>query len=299
MTDRKALRALVSTCRVADRDGFSLKARETDTDGGLGLTKSTAGDALRDGVERLSDLQGRLYADGRWSILCLFQAMDAAGKDSAIKHVFSGVNPQGCEVESFSAPSTLERNHDFLWRHVVALPRRGRIGIHNRSWYEEVLVARIHPELIRSSYLPPRLVTDAIWDERLEDISAFERYLARQGTVVLKFYLHLGREEQRKRLLARIDEPDKNWKFRAGDLDDRARWDDYRHAYEHAVRATAAPHAPWFIVPADRKWLTRLIVAEAIIEAMEALDLAYPNVTADQKAILARSRDRLLGEKET
>ena len=296
MSHARALRDLVAACRVTRAKDAALGRRDTGTDGGLGLTKSTAGEALRAGVERLADLQGRLYADGRWSVLCLFQAMDAAGKDSAIKHVFSGVNPQGCEVESFGAPSTLERNHDFLWRHSVALPRRGRIGIHNRSWYEEVLVARVHPEILRAAPIPPGLVTGAIWDERLEDIAAYERYLARQGTVILKFYLHVGREEQRERLLARIDEPEKNWKFREGDLDDRARWDDYRDAYEAAIRATAAPHAPWFVVPADRKWLTRLVVAEAIIEAMEALDLAYPDASPEVRASLARSRERLEGE---
>ncbi|WP_376088782.1 polyphosphate kinase 2 family protein [Roseomonas sp. CCTCC AB2023176] len=296
MSKTKDLRDLVAECRVTDGTGFSLKGRDTGTDGGIGLTKSTAGEALQHGVDRLAELQALLYANPRWSILCLFQAMDAAGKDSAIKHVFSGVNPQGCQVESFAAPSTLERHHDFLWRHVLALPRRGRIGIHNRSWYEEVLAPRVHPEILHASSLPHRLISDDIWTDRLEDIAAFERYLSRQGTVVLKFYLHVGQDEQRKRLLARIDEPDKNWKFREGDLDDRARWDDYRHAYEDAIRATAAPHAPWFIIPSDRKWLTRLIVAEAIIEAMEALDLRYPEVTAEQKAGLARARDRLRAE---
>ncbi len=290
---RKPLRALVAACRVTEGAGFALADRPTETDGGLGLSKVTADDTLKDGVDRLSDLQARLYAEGRWSVLCIFQAMDAAGKDGAIKHVFSGVNPQGCLVEAFSAPSTLERDHDFLWRHSVALPRRGRIGIHNRSWYEEVLVARVHPGIIADAPLPPSLVTERIWDERLEDIAAYERHLARSGTLVLKFYLHLSQEEQRKRLLARIEEPEKNWKFRAGDLDDRARWDDYAAAYDAAIRATAAPHAPWFVVPADRKWLARLIVAEAIVEAMEALDLRYPEPSVGDRAALRGARDVL------
>ena len=194
--------------------------------------------------------------------------------------MFSGVNPQGCEVESFKAPSTLEQRHDFLWRHAIRLPKRGHIGIHNRSWYEEVLVARVHPGILESQPLPDAVRGPKIFEQRIEDIAAFERYLARQGTVILKFFLNLGRDEQRERFLARINEPDKNWKFEAGDARERRHWDDYMHAYEKAIRGTAAPHAPWYVVPADRKWLTRLVVAEAIVEALEALDLQYPTVSS-------------------
>ncbi|WP_426958849.1 polyphosphate kinase 2 family protein [Muricoccus radiodurans] len=293
MSQLKSLRRFVAACRVTEGKGFTLKDHRTGDDGGLGLSKHTAGDALAQGVERLAELQERLWATGRWSILCLFQAMDAAGKDGVIKHVFSGVNPQGCRVESFAAPSTRERGHDFLWRHSLELPSRGRIGIHNRSWYEEVLVPRVHPELLHASPIPPSLVTDRIWEERLEDIAAYERYLSRQGTVILKFFLHLGQDEQRERLLARIDEPEKNWKFDPADLKERGHWADYMAAYTHAIRATAAPHAPWFVIPADRKWLTRLLVAEAIIEALEALDLKAPAATEAQRDALQAARAAL------
>jgi PPK2 family polyphosphate:nucleotide phosphotransferase len=294
MPATKPLRRFIAACRVTDGTGFSLDDHRTDDDGGLGLTKNTAEGVLQDGVDCLSDLQGRLYANDRWAVLCIFQAMDAAGKDSAIKHVFSGVNPQGCQVESFAAPSTLERSHDFLWRHAVALPRRGRIGIHNRSWYEEVLVPRVHPSVLMTAHLPPALVGPQIWAQRLEDIAAYERFLARQGTVILKFFLNVSQEEQRERLLARIDEPDKNWKFRAEDLTESRLWPDYMAAYTDAIRATAAPHAPWFVVPADRKWVTRLVVAEAIIEALESLDLHYPTLDSETKAALARARDAIV-----
>ncbi|MFO0200152.1 MAG: polyphosphate kinase 2 family protein, partial [Alphaproteobacteria bacterium] len=248
---------------------------------------------LQQGIARLAELQDKLYAQDRWSVLCIFQAMDAAGKDGAIRHVFSGVNPQGCQVHSFKAPGPIELDHDFLWRHSVALPERGRIGIHNRSWYEEVLVLRVHPEFLARQRLPPSLIGKKIWDERLEDIAAYERYLARQGTVVLKFFLNVSREEQKKRFLARIDEPEKNWKFSPNDVAERAHWDDYMKAYQAAISTTAAPHAPWFVVPADAKWFTRLVVGAAIIEALEKLDLHYPAVTKEQRAALAVAKKSL------
>jgi PPK2 family polyphosphate:nucleotide phosphotransferase len=219
--------------------------------------------------------------------------MDAAGKDGVIRHVFSGVNPQGCQVHSFKAPGPMELDHDFLWRHSTALPERGRIGIHNRSWYEEVLVLRVHPEFLARQRLPPSLIGKKIWDERLEDIAAYERYLARQGTVVLKFFLNVSREEQKKRFLSRIAEPEKNWKFSPNDVAERAHWDDYMKAYQAAISATAAPHAPWFVVPADAKWFTRLVVVAAIIEALEKLDLHYPAVTKEQRTALAVAKKSL------
>jgi PPK2 family polyphosphate:nucleotide phosphotransferase len=221
--------------------------------------------------------------------------MDAAGKDSAIKHVFSGVNPQGCHVASFKAPTSLELDHDFLWRHQQWLPQRGQIGIHNRSWYEEVLVVRVHPTILDGQKLPPQLVTRRIWDERLEDIAAYERYLSRQGVVVLKFFLNVSQEEQRKRFLARIEEPEKHWKFSATDVAERAHWDEYMKAYQEAIRATAAPHAPWYVVPADRKWFTRLVVVAAIARALEGLGLHYPEVTAKQREALTQAREALAG----
>jgi PPK2 family polyphosphate:nucleotide phosphotransferase len=283
----------VERYRVEDGKGFRLKKHAPDDTGGLNNSKGEMADLLREGVERLSDIQDRLYAQDRWSVLCVFQAMDAGGKDGAIKHVFSGLNPQGCHVTSFKAPSTLELDHDFLWRHVVNLPARGMIGIHNRSWYEEVLVVRVHPEILERQKLPPRLVTKRIWEERLEDIAAFERYLARQGVVVLKFFLNVSKQEQRERFLARIEEPEKNWKFQAGDVAERRHWDDYQAAYEAAIRATAAPHAPWYVVPADRKWFTRLVVAGALAEALEGLALHYPVMTDEERAALERARAEL------
>ena len=284
---------LLAACRVADGASFSMEAHRTDEDGETGLDKSEGKEALERAVARISDQEERLYADARWSVLCIFQALDAAGKDGAIKHVFSGVNPQGVHVESFTAPSTLERSHDFLWRHAVAMPRRGRIGVHNRSWYEEVLVPRVQPSILQAAPLPVSLLGPQIWAERLEDIAAHERYLARQGVLVLKFFLHVGAEEQRQRLLARIDEPAKNWKFEEGDLAVRARRAEYLAAYEDAIRATAAPHAPWYVIPADRKWLARLLVAEAVAGAMEGLDLQFPTVSTATRTALLRARDAL------
>jgi PPK2 family polyphosphate:nucleotide phosphotransferase len=291
----KLTEKLLARYRVEAGKGFRLRDHAPDDTGGLDLDKDGAAELLQKGVQRLSDLQDMLYAQDRWSVLCIFQAMDAAGKDSAIKHVFSGVNPQGCHVASFKAPTATELDHDFLWRHVLALPSRGQIGIHNRSWYEEVLVARVHPTILERQKLPPALHGKAIWDERLEDIAAFERYLARQGTVVIKFFLNVSPEEQKRRFLKRIEEPEKNWKFSAADVGERAHWDDYMKAYQAAIRATATPQAPWYVVPADRKWFTRLVVAAAICRTLEALNLHYPEVSEADRRALVQAREALQG----
>jgi PPK2 family polyphosphate:nucleotide phosphotransferase len=222
--------------------------------------------------------------------------MDAAGKDSTIKHVMSGVNPQGCEVYSFKAPSSEELDHDFMWRCVPWLPNRGHIGIFNRSYYEEVLVVRVHPEILAGQKLPPEVVTKRIWDERCEDIANFERYLSRQGTVVRKFFLHVSKKEQKRRFLARLDEPEKNWKFSAADVKERRHWDDYMAAYEKMIRATAAPHAPWYVVPADNKWFTRLVVAAAVVQTLDELDLRYPKIGKKERAELTAARAALLSK---
>jgi len=289
----KRVTKILDRYRVTNGRGFRLKDYDPGDTAGLGLEKTAAQALLQQGVDRLAEMQDKLYAQDRWSVLCIFQAMDAAGKDGAIRHVFSGVNPQGCQVHSFKAPGAMELDHDFLWRHSTALPERGRIGIHNRSWYEEVLVLRVHPELLARQKLPPTLIGKKIWDERLEDIAAYERYLARQGTVVLKFFLNVSADEQKKRFLARIEEPEKNWKFSPNDVAERAHWGDYMKAYQGAISATAAPHAPWFVVPADSKWFTRLVVVAAIIEALEKLDLHYPAVTKEQRTALAVAKKSL------
>ncbi|WP_198371209.1 polyphosphate kinase 2 family protein [Roseomonas rosulenta] len=290
----KRVETILDRYRVTAGKGFRLKGFDPGDTGGLSLEKDGAAALLQQGVDRLAELQDMLYAQDRWSVLCIFQAMDAAGKDGAIKHVFSGVNPQGCQVHSFKAPNAMELDHDFLWRHSTALPERGRIGIHNRSWYEEVLVVRVHPQFLGGQKLPPNLVGKKIWAERLEDIAAYERYLARQGTVVLKFFLNVSKAEQKRRFLSRIDEPEKNWKFSANDVAERAHWDAYMTAYEAAIRGTAAAHAPWFVVPADTKWFTRLVVVAAIVQALEELDLHYPKVTKEQKAALEVARKALV-----
>jgi PPK2 family polyphosphate:nucleotide phosphotransferase len=289
----KRVTKILDRYRVTKGRGFRLKDYEPDDTAALEMEKTAAEALLQQGVVRLAEMQDKLYAQNRWSVLCIFQAMDAAGKDGAIRHVFSGVNPQGCQVHSFKAPGAIELDHDFLWRHSTALPERGRIGIHNRSWYEEALVLRVHPELLARQRLPPSLIGKKIWDERLEDIAAYERYLARQGTVVLKFFLNVSQDEQRKRFLSRIAEPEKNWKFSPNDVAERAHWDDYMKAYQAAISATAAPHAPWFVVPADAKWFTRLVVVAAIIEALEKLDLHYPAVTKEQRTALAVAKKSL------
>ncbi len=250
---------------------------------------------LKDGIELLAEYQDMLYAQDRWSLLLIFQAMDAAGKDGTIKHVMSGVNPQGVQVFSFKAPSAEDLDHDFLWRCQRCLPERGRIGIFNRSYYEEVLVAKVHPEILERQKLPPELVTKRIWDERCEDIRSFERYLARNGTVVRKFFLHVSKGEQKRRFLSRLDEPEKNWKFSANDVAERRHWKAYQRAYEDAIRGTATPEAPWYVVPADNKWFTRLVVAAAIVDALAGLGLHYPKVTAAQRKALAAARRELGG----
>ena len=289
----KRVTKILDRYRVTKGRGFRLKDYDPGDTAALEMEKTAAEALLKQGVVRLAEMQDKLYAQDRWSVLCIFQAMDAAGKDGAIRHVFSGVNPQGCQVHSFKAPGAMELDHDFLWRHSIALPERGRIGIHNRSWYEEALVLRVHPELLARQKLPPSLIGKKIWDERLEDIAAYERYLARQGTVVLKFFLNVSREEQKKRFLSRIAEPEKNWKFSPNDVAERAHWDVYMKAYQAAISATAAPHAPWFVVAADAKWFTRLVVGAAIIEALEKLDLHYPAVTKEQRTALAVAKKSL------
>jgi len=288
----------VEPYRVTKGKGFRLKDIDPgDTRKRKSDQKDEAKEVLAQGVEWLAEEQDKLYAQDRWSVLLVFQAMDAAGKDGTIKHVMSGVNPQGCQVYSFKAPSPEELDHDFLWRTTKCLPERGRIGIFNRSYYEEVLVVRVHQAILARQRLPPELVTKRIWDERLEDIAAFERYLARNGTVILKFFLHVSRKEQKERFMERLDQPEKNWKFAAGDVHERRYWDDYMAAYEDAIRATAAKHAPWYVVPADNKWFTRMVVAAAIVEALEKLDLEYPKIDAATKKELAAARAALLKEK--
>ena len=261
-----------------------------------GSLKSAADDLMSDGIARLSDLQERLYAQDRWSILLIFQAMDAAGKDGTIKHVMSGVNPQGCEVHSFKAPSSEELDHDFLWRTSRLLPRRGHIGIFNRSYYEETLVVRVHQNILARQQLPPALVTKNIWRERFEDINAYERYLSRQGVVIRKFFLHVSKEEQRLRFLKRLDEADKHWKFSPADVGERAHFAEYMQAYEDAIRHTATEWAPWHVVPADRKWFTRLAVAAVIVDTIESLDPQYPKADPKVKAELQKVRAALEAE---
>lgn len=255
-------------------------------------------DLLKRDIERLSDIQQKLYAQDRWALLLIFQAMDAAGKDSVIRHVMSGVNPQGCQVYSFKAPSTEDLSHDFLWRTSKCLPQRGHIGIFNRSYYEEVLVVRVHRQLLAHERLPRRLVTKKIWKERFDDINAFEAYLGHNGVIVRKFFLHVSKEEQKRRFLSRLDDADKNWKFSEADVRERENWDDYASAYEDVIRHTSTPHAPWYVVPADHKWFTRLVVASAIIHTLEQLDLAFPRVDAAQKQDLESARKALLQESD-
>jgi len=250
---------------------------------------------LEKGLEKLRDLQERLYAQDQWAVLLIFQAMDAAGKDSVIEHVMSGVNPQGCQVYSFKQPSSEELDHDFLWRTTRCLPERGRIGVFNRSYYEEVLVVRVHPQILAKQKLPATLVTDRIWKERYEDIGAFERYLSRNGTVIRKFFLNVSKDEQRQRFLARLDQPEKNWKFAAADVQEREHWDDYMKAYEKMIEATTSDEAPWFVIPADHKWFTRLAVADVIVETLEGLDLHFPEVSEAQRQELQRARALLEG----
>jgi PPK2 family polyphosphate:nucleotide phosphotransferase len=295
---RKRIEKLISPFRVTSGKGFRMK--DIDPGDTLGIEtdrKVEAKQVLERGVEWLAAAQDRLYAQDRWSVLLIFQAMDAAGKDGTIKHVMSGVNPQGCQVYSFKQPSAEDLDHDFLWRTSKCLPERGRIGIFNRSYYEEVLVVRVHPVILAKQRVPAELVDDDIWDQRLEDIANFERYLANNGTLVLKFFLHVSKQEQKRRFLERLDTPEKNWKYSPSDARERGFWKDYMHAYEEAIRATATKHAPWFVVPADNKWFTRLVVAAAIVDALENLDLQYPKLDAAQRKELGVARKMLLSEK--
>jgi len=264
---------------------------------GLTIDKDEARTMLAEGISRLSALQEKLYASDTWSVLIVLQAMDAAGKDGVIKHVMTGLNPQGVDVHAFKQPSAEELSHDFLWRTTRSLPERGRIGIFNRSYYEEVLVVRVHPEFLARQKMPAALVTKNIWEERFEDINCFERHLTRNGVVIRKFFLHLSKKEQKRRLLSRLEEPEKNWKFSAADMPERQRWDDYMQAYQEMIRRTATEHAPWHVVPADHKWFTRLVVAEVIVQALESLNLRYPEVDEAKRKELARIRATLVNNK--
>ena len=275
-------------------DRFRLK--DVDPAETLGLDaddKVRARRWLQQGVEALAQMQDRLYAQDRWALLLIFQAMDAAGKDGAIKHVMSGVNPQGCQVYSFKAPSAEELDHDYLWRCMKCVPERGRIGIFNRSYYEETLVVRVHREILERQHLPPALMHGSIWKQRHKEIRNFEQYLSGNGIIVRKFFLHVSRAEQRRRFLARIDDPSKNWKFSAADALERRHWREYMAAYEDTIKATATPEAPWYVVPADNKWFTRLVVAAVVVDALDSLDLEYPRVTKAQRKELAAARAEL------
>jgi len=284
----------VDPFRIDGSREFHLKSHSTNEKGGI--DKERAKELLDDNRLRLRELQEKLYAHDRWSLLLIFQGMDAAGKDSAIEHVMSGVNPQGCQVFSFKQPSAKELDHDFMWRSMIALPERGRIGIFNRSYYEELLVVRVHPEILAQEKIPQRLVTKNIWRDRFEDISNIERYLTRNGTVVLKFFLHVSKEEQRKRFLERLDEPAKNWKFSLADVHERALWDRYYAAYQEVVRHTSTPYAPWYVVPADHKWFSRLVISSTIVSTLEKLGLSYPAKSEASPSELKKARIAL--EKE-
>jgi PPK2 family polyphosphate:nucleotide phosphotransferase len=287
---------IIDRFRFSKGSEFKLSDIDCADTCGLDIDKGDAKEMLEAGVKRLSALQERLWADDRWAILVILQGIDTSGKDGVIEHVMSGVNPQGCEVHSFKAPSEHEIDHDFLWRSVVALPTRGRIGIFNRSYYEETIVVRVHPELLRKQRLPQKLITDDIWNQRFEDISNFERYLAHNGVLPIKFFLHISKEEQRRRLLARIDEPAKRWKFSARDVEERKLWDSYMQAYDETIRHTATKHAPWYVVPADHKWFTRLVVAATLVEQLEQLDLKFPKFDDGSLEELEQIRAALLAE---
>ncbi|MET0444437.1 MAG: polyphosphate kinase 2 family protein [Pseudorhodoplanes sp.] len=282
--------------RIDKPDSFRLADIDPRDTLGLEIEKEEGAALLKESIVRLSDLQDVLFAQDRWAVLAIFQALDAAGKDGVVKHVMSGVNPAGCQVYSFKAPTSQELDHDYLWRTTVSMPERGRIGIFNRSYYEEVLVVRGNAKVLAGQKLPPALVTKDIWKQRFEDIRNFETYQARNGTLILKFFLHVSKEEQAKRLLERIDDPSKNWKFNPNDIAEREHFDDYLRFYEDVIRETSRPNAPWFVVPADRKWFTRLVVVSALIEAMEGLDLHYPKVDEAMKAELQKARAILTAE---
>jgi PPK2 family polyphosphate:nucleotide phosphotransferase len=281
--------------RLADRDPGWAQTEDLE-EAGKGAVKERALAILEENLAGLAQAQELLYADGRYAVLVVLQAMDAAGKDGIIKHVMSGVNPQGCQVFSFKKPSAEELSHNFLWRCMRCLPERGRIGIFNRSYYEDVLVVKVHPELLEGQRLPPGKRGKAFWEARYEDINTFERHLARNGTVILKFFLHVSKKEQKRRFLERLDRPEKHWKFSASDLAERAYWDDYQAAYEEALSATSTKWAPWYVVPADHKWVTRTVVADLLTSAMQGLGLRYPEVTDEQRRALARAREQLENE---
>jgi PPK2 family polyphosphate:nucleotide phosphotransferase len=290
------IEALARRYRIDNPDKFKLSDIDPGDCCGLEIEKDEARQMLQESIRKLAEYQEMLYAQDRWAVLAIFQAMDAAGKDSAIKHVMSGINPQGCQVFSFKAPTSHELDHDFMWRTTIATPERGRIGIFNRSYYEEVLVVRAHPDILARQKLPPKLVGKDIWKQRFEDIRAFEKYQARNGMLILKFFLHVSKEEQAERFLERIDDPAKNWKFNLGDVAERKRWDDYMRYYEEMIRETSRTHAPWFVVPADKKWFTRLVVASALVEAMESLDLHYPKIDDSTRDELKTARVLLAAE---
>ncbi len=297
-SQKKRILDFLEPYRVSQGKAFRLKDHDpADTRGFTSESKGEAKELLSRGVEWLAEAQGKLYAQDRWSVLLVFQAMDAAGKDGTIKHVMSGINPQGVQVSSFKAPSSEDLDHDFMWRCMKALPERGRIGIFNRSYYEEVLVVKVHEELLARQQLPEPLVTKKIWEQRYEDIVNIERYLSRNGTVILKFFLNLSHDEQKRRFLERLDNPDKNWKFSTADAKERNHWQAYMEAYEAMIRETAKKHAPWYVVPADNKWFARLVVALAVVDAMDDLDLRYPKVGPEKKKELEAAR-RLLTAKE-
>jgi PPK2 family polyphosphate:nucleotide phosphotransferase len=289
---------LIKPYRVEDGKHFRLKDHDPAHTAGVD-SKEQAKQLLEEGVTKLAELQDKLYAEDRWALLLIFQAMDAAGKDGAIKHVMSGVNPQGCQVYSFKAPSSEELDHDYLWRTMKCIPERGRIGIFNRSYYEEVLVVRVHPELLKAQRIPSSLITKDIWKERFEDIRAFERYMTRNGVLILKFFLNVSRKEQKRRFMERLEQPEKNWKFSAADIRERACWDDYMAAYEDMIRHTATPEAPWHVIPADNKWFTRIAVSSAIVDTLQDLNLAYPKVDEEKAKQLAAARKLLEGKKAT
>jgi PPK2 family polyphosphate:nucleotide phosphotransferase len=291
----KLARGLSRDYRISNGKKFRLsRVDPNDTHGIKSDQRPEAKEFLQAGVEGLAELQDMLYAQDRWSVLLIFQAMDAAGKDGAIKHVMSGVNPQGCQVFSFKAPSSEDLDHDFMWRCAKNLPERGRIGIFNRSYYEETLVARVHPAILESQKLPPELITRHIWDERFQDIRAIERYLSHNGVAICKFFLHVSKKEQKRRFLERLETPEKNWKFSANDIRERQFWNQYQDAYDDAIRNTAADHAPWYVVPADNKWFTRLVVAAAVIDTLWSLGLQYPKVDDATKTKLVKARRELL-----
>src|SRR5258707_791581 len=293
---KEASRIIEPYC-IAKGEKFRLKDHDPAETSGIKDKRGAQG-LLEDGIACLNHMQEKLYPQDRWALLLIFQAMDAAGKDGAIKHVMSGVNPQGCNVYSFKSPSTEELNHDYLWRNHKVVPEHGKIGIFNRSYYEEILVVRVHPTFLRAQKLPDRLVTKHIWEERYEDINAFERYLTRNGIVIRKFFLHVSKEEQKKRFLERLEDSKKNWKFSLADVQERGFWKDYQETYEEMIQHTATKHAPWYVIPADNKWFTRLAVASAIIGKLNGLNLAFPDVEEAKKKELQAVRASLLSEKD-